>query len=460
MILRGGKKVKQKAKDQSQKKEPEIWDLVRQIPYTEKNMCHQQGCNLQAIAMWASNLTKTGEEWLVCEDCQVTDFGGWPEGEIPIREHCNVPVALTLMIENNDNKSSSNAIIKSNIIGNYQGKSATKNTQQINIESKDQYNIDDNMNGNKDPGNNIPLSRLFSKDNKVVKEESKNKTGNISGITMKSTMKSSQTKIEVLPSETQIKYPLAGLNNPRAPFICTDLPSSSLKTPTVDNTKRTLATICKWVVWNSEGAYRKPIWSETKTLLSMPRQDELSLLGTRNGKVINLRRGGTLKIYPNVLTTSSITKVKDELLSCGFFRQYRIQAQDEPRLHFLLHDEATDDDDFESSKQPGYKYASVKIKARPLNKLSEVSQLSQEMARLSGVDKWTIGVNPVLYRDYQDKMGGHADDDQGEQVILCLVVASPLEPRRIVITPKIIKQKPLLEENDEKIELTLIPGDA
>ena len=123
-----------------------------------------------------------------------------------------------------------------------------------------------------------------------------------------------------------------------------------------------------------------------------------------------------------------------------------------------LHDHATDFEDFDTCKQPGYKYASVTIKARPLQKLPILSELSKTMARLSGVDNWTIGVNPVLYRDCQDGMGGHADDDQGEKVILCLIVSSPAEPRRVIITPK--AKKPNLEQGDERIELILKPGDA
>jgi hypothetical protein len=55
-------------------------------------------------------------------------------------------------------------------------------------------------------------------------------------------------------------------------------------------------------------------------------------------------------------------------------------------------------------------------------------------------------------------MGAHADDDQGERVIFCLVVSSPKKARRVRIVPK--EKCDDMEENDECIELLLSEGDA
>ena len=80
------------------------------------------------------------------------------------------------------------------------------------------------------------------------------------------------------------------------------------------------------------------------------------------------------------------------------------------------------------------------------------------MAKSCNVDKWTIGVSPVLYRDGQDKMGDHCDDDQGEQCICTLLVESPTEsPRQVLIRPL---QKLTPRHGDERIELLMLPGDA
>ena len=64
--------------------EPEIWDLKRQIRRNRNCSCHTPGCTDNAIAIWVSNKTTAGNEWLTCEECQITDFGGWPKGEVPV----------------------------------------------------------------------------------------------------------------------------------------------------------------------------------------------------------------------------------------------------------------------------------------------------------------------------------------------------------------------------------------
>jgi alkylated DNA repair dioxygenase AlkB len=187
--------------------------------------------------------------------------------------------------------------------------------------------------------------------------------------------------------------------------------------------------------------------------------------------VIHLRRGGTIKIYPNLISHAETSLVKRELFQSGLFRQYKIQTSDEPRAHFLLHEDATDDYDYENdngndedfetrrAEQPGYRYAnSIMMKARPLSRLPRLERLAQELARHCQVPKWTIGVNPVLYRDGQDKMGDHADNDQGEQVILALLVDSPTTmTRKVKIRPFTWLER---RDGDEQIELFMQPGDA
>ena len=172
---------------------------------------------------------------------------------------------------------------------------------------------------------------------------------------------------------------------------------------------------------------------------------------------IHLHRGGHVKIYPNVMTSKICQDVKAELLSpdhCGMFRRYQIQANDEPRAHFLLHEDATQDFNI---PQPGYRYANVTLKARPLYFMNMVHYISDYMKEKCKVEKWTIGVNPVIYRDGRDKISAHADNDQGEQRIVTVIVDGPTPIRRVCIKPN-----PKLEaaENDEDIELFLRPGDA
>ena len=169
---------------------------------------------------------------------------------------------------------------------------------------------------------------------------------------------------------------------------------------------------------------------------------------------IPLHRGGMITIYPKLVEENHAKIVRSELLASGLFRQYEIQGADEPRAHFLLHPDATDDF---SDEQPGYHYSTVTLKARPLSYLPRLARLSDEMKSICQVDKWNIGVNPVLYRDGRDKMGDHADNDQGERLILAVLVDSPDETRRVCIRPFSNLER---KNSDEFIEIFMQPGDA
>lgn len=66
----------------------EIWDIKRAYTAKERSkscpkMCMSDECKNVACAAWASN-KDPDNLWETCEDCQVRDFGGWPEDfEIP-----------------------------------------------------------------------------------------------------------------------------------------------------------------------------------------------------------------------------------------------------------------------------------------------------------------------------------------------------------------------------------------
>jgi hypothetical protein len=129
------------------------------------------------------------------------------------------------------------------------------------------------------------------------------------------------------------------------------------------------------------------------------------------------------------------------------------------RVHFLLHAHATTDFD---KKQPGYGYGPQQLKSRPITELPLVAELAVTMEAVSrklfkstsdnsdNQTYWNIGVNPLYYQDGRYYMGKHADNNQGENVILTTVVESSY-PRRIVIRHNI---QPV------QYELFLKAGDA
>jgi len=184
-------------------------------------------------------------------------------------------------------------------------------------------------------------------------------------------------------------------------------------------------------------------------------------------------------LYPSIVSKVQQTAVTKELLQCPYFRQYTIQNNPEPRAHFLLHGDATED--FDGQAQPGYRYGAIRMKARPLHLLPQVQQLSSYMERLvvEGANRcrrrrrqrrrrasfWNVGVNPVLYRDGRDRIGFHADDDQAEEQILTALVSSPAgTTRRVCIRSKSSKSTTAPGNNqvddNEEFEILLDAGDA
>ncbi|GKY93598.1 hypothetical protein MPSEU_000327200 [Mayamaea pseudoterrestris] len=136
---------------------------------------------------------------------------------------------------------------------------------------------------------------------------------------------------------------------------------------------------------------------------------------------------GSIVVYPNVMDATDRNLLRQELADCNYFRAYQIQGGKEPRRHFLAHERATCDDDFDNENmlQPGYRYNhnnATCLKARSLSSLPRLRQLSNRMKRYCSISEWTIGVNPVIYRNYSDSISPHADDNQHETLILAVVV--------------------------------------
>ena len=191
--------------------------------------------------------------------------------------------------------------------------------------------------------------------------------------------------------------------------------------------------------------------------------------GERKPYDLDLNRGGCIRVYPNLLGMEEVRLIRDELISSALFRQYRIQGNDEPRCHFMLHAQATKA--FECN-QPGYRYGNTTMKSRPLSCLPLVEALSRRVAGICGVRNgqevhWNIGVNPIIYRDERDKMGYHSDDDQDERIIMCIVLDSPRVPRVLRIKPRKGNQSSVpdsvrcgFSSGDEEVDIFPAAGDG
>ena len=64
--------------------------------------------------------------------------------------------------------------------------------------------------------------------------------------------------------------------------------------------------------------------------------DEIESAATPYHYHIPLTRGGELNVFPNLIDSKRVNRVKKEVLESKFWRKYSIQGGDEPRLHFLV----------------------------------------------------------------------------------------------------------------------------
>lgn len=220
---------------------------------------------------------------------------------------------------------------------------------------------------------------------------------------------------------------------------------------------------------------------------------EWETLSTRDDKDFSFQfpnNTGELTIRKDFLNDERQQIIAQELMQqqkhLHLFRQYSFHSAQEPRVHFLLHSNATINpkmqqlqqqqkkeykvDDAKTcdayvdyhddgAPQPGYRYGNIRMKAHSLQYLPHVEQLAQDLQSVfptntpDGEDddsdcvnrntgkrtdaltastsstapaclgeSWNIGVNPILYRSGKDYMGFHADDDQGEELIVTAVI--------------------------------------
>jgi alkylated DNA repair dioxygenase AlkB len=173
---------------------------------------------------------------------------------------------------------------------------------------------------------------------------------------------------------------------------------------------------------------------------------------SRDILTLKMNRGGVITFFPELLKMDDVGRVRDEMMSVKEYRQYKVQeCGKEPRLHALF-----------SSKEKGeggYQYGQVTMGNHPLQSLNTISQVAQKLARQFNIpnEEWNIGCHLVIYRDGKDSISWHADDTQGEDLILSLTVDTPHDTRSICFQPS--NDTPLVS-GDEQIELYPIPGDA
>ena len=179
-----------------------------------------------------------------------------------------------------------------------------------------------------------------------------------------------------------------------------------------------------------------------------PPPNQPSFIHTRKGKktintvsvcdsaytVPDLLDGCVLSIHPNVFPGHLCDEIREQIMSSGLLRQYRVNNnQTEPRRHFLLHEHATDGDML--SEGPGYGYHGVCMRGQPFTAVPLMPFVDYTLKQITGVDCFELGADTIVYDDGDDSINWHADDNQGESLIACVVIETPPD-RKIDIRVK------------------------
>ena len=185
---------------------------------------------------------------------------------------------------------------------------------------------------------------------------------------------------------------------------------------------------------------------------------------------LNLSRGGTLRILRNILHQDKRKELSRSMHNCKLYRQYSLSRNDrlnftgfkEPRSHVLLSSrvKSSSVENVSNNEHPGYSYHGVQMKAFPIDKVPEVANYAEELARRYNLplNQWDIGVDMIAYKDGGDSIGWHSDDTQGESIVVCVVVDAPGEIRPLHIRPN--KRAKALTHGDEEIQLFIAEGDG
>ncbi len=166
---------------------------------------------------------------------------------------------------------------------------------------------------------------------------------------------------------------------------------------------------------------------------------------------IKLNRGGRFCFYARLLNEDTTSAVAKELVDKVSFRRYSFRSNyQEPRLHVLFNV----DSDHSNKGNEGYAYHGIKMKGESASNYPIIMKLAEMLSKLFNT-RWTIGINPNVYRNGRDSIGWHADDSQGERTILTVVIESPEFPRKLKV-----RTKKEAREGDEQYEFFPVAGDA
>ena len=178
--------------------------------------------------------------------------------------------------------------------------------------------------------------------------------------------------------------------------------------------------------------------SENETIVKIIQQDNnnkkelihVQYDKSRSYSIPNLIGGSEIKVLHSIINENDRLKLVEEVISHGNWRRYYSGACVEPRIHFLASDDANNNN--MESEGHGYGYASTRMRAQTWAGLPLLKQFAGRMAEICEYGEWTIGVDSILYNGSSSSIGYHADNNQGEEVIACVVLSDTSDSMREV----------------------------
>ena len=166
---------------------------------------------------------------------------------------------------------------------------------------------------------------------------------------------------------------------------------------------------------------------------------------------IPISQGGKLTYYPSLLSEEEHKEISTYMDNSSHFRQYRIQNMPEKRQHFLL----------STNINNGYIYHNVKMKAvATIASVPCIKNLALRLGQQCQLPNsmFNIGVDVIYYRNGNDKIGWHADDNQGEDIIFAVVIQTDENRKVCVRQTKDKKEKN--KHGDKVLQLFFLNGDG
>ncbi|KAG5178310.1 hypothetical protein JKP88DRAFT_248192 [Tribonema minus] len=172
----------------------------------------------------------------------------------------------------------------------------------------------------------------------------------------------------------------------------------------------------------------------------------------RTAATINLKRGGRILFWPEVMSHDSCALLRDTIGRCTGYRECASGMYVQPKGARVPRGDA--------AANRSYLYSGLCLRCQPIVAYPEMEQLKRKAEQSFG-ETFNLDVDVLVYRDGDDSYCWRSDNAQGETRVMCFVVEA-YSTRPVLFRPKqsVADGGHPLEVGDEEIQLLPLQGDA